>query len=144
MIRNLLFLFACAALLTGCVCVSSTKHADKCNSTATCKCVKEPAQVLRHVVLFKLKDDTTKEQIKRIENESCALASKIDEIYDFEWGTDVSEDSRRQGYTHCCLFTFLSEADRDTYQDHPVHTEFVAQLKPHLDKLLVLDYWTKQ
>jgi hypothetical protein len=144
MIRNLLFLSACAALLTGCVCVSSTKHADRCDSAATCKRIKEPVQVLRHVVLFKLKDGTTEEQTKKIENESCALSSKIDEIYDYEWGTDVSADNRRQGFTHCCFFTFLSEADRDTYLNHPAHKEFVAQLNPHLDKLLVLDYWTKQ
>ena len=144
MIRNLLCLSVFAILLTGCVCVQSTERAGKCKCAAACKRTKKPAQVLRHVVLFKLKDGTTEEQFKKIENDSCAMASKIDEIYDFEWGTDVSVDSRRQGFTHCCFFTFLSEADRDTYLVHPVHTEFVAQLKPHLDKLLVLDYWTKQ
>ena len=144
MIRNLLCLAAGAILFTGCVCVHSTEHANKCDSAAACKRIKEPAQVLRHVVLFKLKDGTTEEQIKKIENDSCALSSKINEIYDFEWGTDVSVENLQQGFTHCCFFTFLSEADRDTYLNHPVHTEFGAQLKPHLDKLLVLDYWTKK
>lgn len=144
MIRNLLCLLACTVILTSCVSVHSTEHANKCKYAATCKRIKEPAQVLRHVVLFKLKDGTTTEQIKKIENDSCALSSKIDEIHDFEWGTDVSVENLQQGFTHCCLFTFLSEADRDTYLNHPVHTEFGTQLKPHLDKLLVVDYWTKQ
>jgi hypothetical protein len=144
MIRNLLCLSACAVILTGCVCVSSTEHTNKCQSAAANKRIKETAQVLRHVVLFKLKDGTTEEQIRKIENDSCAMASKIDQIYDFEWGTDVSVENLQQDFTHCCFFTFLSEADRDTYLNHPVHTEFSAQLKPYLDKLLVLDYWTKQ
>jgi hypothetical protein len=144
MMRNLLCLSVCAILLTGCVCVQSTECPGKCKAPATCERANKPARILRHVVLFKLKDGTTEEQIKNIENDSCAMSGKIDEIYDYEWGTDVSLDSRRQGFTHCCFFTFLSEADRDTYQDHPVHMEFVAQLKPHLDKLLVLDYWAKR
>jgi hypothetical protein len=144
MVRNFLCLFAYAIFLTGCVNVHSTEQANKCKFAATCERVKKPAQVLRHVVLFKLKDGITAEQVKKIENESCALPSKIDEIYDFEWGTDISVENLQQGFTHCCIFTFLSESDRDIYLNHPAHTEFGSRLKPYLDKLLVLDYWTKQ
>jgi len=100
-------------------------------------------QVLRHVVLFKFKDDTTASQVRDIENAFCALPSKIDVIHDFEWGTDVSVENLAQGYTHCFFVTFKSEADRAAYLPHPDHKKFGEVLGPHLDKVLVLDYWTK-
>ncbi|MCA9181727.1 MAG: Dabb family protein, partial [Planctomycetales bacterium] len=45
------------------------------------------------------------------------------------------------GFTHCFLLTFKSEADRDSYLPHPAHRAFGAALKPHLEKVLVVDYW---
>ncbi len=41
------------------------------------------------------------------------------------------------------MVTFLSEADREEYLPHPAHEEFLTVMKPHLDKGLVIDYWTK-
>ena len=40
------------------------------------------------------------------------------------------------------LFTVM-EADRAVYLPHPDHKAFGAVLGPHLDDVLVLDYWTK-
>jgi len=69
---------------------------------------------------------------------------KVDAICDFEWGTDVSVENLQQGFTHCFFVTFRSEADRAKYLPHPAHKEFGTMLGPHLDKVLVVDYWTKQ
>jgi len=137
MIRNILYLTAGAILLAGCVSVHKTEHIGQPQSTS------KPAQVLRHVVLFKFKEGTTNQQIKDIENAFCALPSKIDAIYDFEWGTDVSVENRSEGFTHCFIVTFLSEEDRGKYLPHPAHKEFGSILRPHLDKVLVVDYWAK-
>ena len=104
--------------------------------------VETPKRVLRHVVLFAFKDTTTPEQIQEIERAFCDLPSQIEQIYDFEWGTDVSVENISQGYTHCFLVTFLSEADRDIYLPHPAHRDFGAVLQPHLEKALVVDYWS--
>ena len=49
-----------------------------------------------------------------------------------------------RGYTHCFFVTFLSEADRDAYLPHPAHKEFGAVLHPHLESVLVIDYWTRE
>ncbi len=141
MIRSVLYLAAGAILLTGCVAVHATKHTDEHGATATC--TKKPAQVLRHVVLFKFKDDATPEQIREIENAFCALPGKVDAIYDLEWGTDVSVENLQQGFTHCFFVTFRSEADRAKYLPHPDHKAFGKLLGPHLDKVCVFDYWTK-
>ena len=137
MIRNLLCLAAGAIILTGCIHVHETKHITEDKSA------KAPARLLRHVVLFKFKDSSTDEQVKQIEDAFCALPDKVDAIYDLEWGTDVSVENRQQGFTHCFLVTFLSEDDRAKYIPHPAHKAFGELLGPHLDKVLVIDYWTK-
>ncbi len=46
-----------------------------------------------------------------------------------------------QGFTHCFVVSFASEADRDAYATHPDHVAFIALSRPHVDGLLVLDYF---
>jgi len=140
MVRSILYLAAGAIFFAGCISVHEVKTE---HTTAVAQHVQKPAHVLRHVVLFKFKEGTTPEQIRKIEGAFCALPSKIDAIHDFEWGTDVGTENRSQGLTHCFLVTFLSEADRDKYLPHPAHKEFGALLGPYLDKVLVIDYWAK-
>ena len=146
MIRSLLCLAAGAILFAGCVSVHATKHIDedKPGATRGPSHAQKPAQLLRHVVLFKFKDDATAEQIRQIEQAFCALPGKVDAIHDLEWGTDVSVENLHQGFTHCFVVTFASEADRARYLPDPAHKEFGALLGPYLDKVLVVDYWTKR
>jgi hypothetical protein len=98
-------------------------------------------KLLRHVVLFGFKADTLPEQITRIERAFAALPQQISEIHQFEWGTDVSVENISQGYSHCFLVTFRSEADRDSYLPHPAHKAFGELVSPHLEKVCVVDYW---
>jgi len=133
MLRNVLYLAVGAVVLAGCVNVQTTEYITE----------DKPAQVLRHVVLFKFKDDTSSQQVREIVNAFRALPDRVDAICDFEWGTDVSVENLQQGFTHCFLVTFRSEADRAKYLPHPAHKEF-GMLGPHLDKVLVVDYWTKR
>ena len=104
---------------------------------------KKAEKVLRHVVLLKFKDGATPEQIKTMEDGFRALPGKIAFVHGFEWGTNVSVENLSQGFTHCFLVTFTSEEDRNKYIPHPAHQEFVELLRPHLDKVLVIDYWVK-
>ncbi len=99
--------------------------------------------VLRHVVLFQFKEGTPVENVREIENAFRGLPGKIDVIQDFEWGTDVSVEGKTEGFTHCFFVTFASEADRYAYLPHPDHTAFGAVLRPHLEKVLVVDYWQR-
>ena len=101
-------------------------------------------KVLRHVVMFKFKDGTSEADIKKVEDAFRALPSKIKEIKGFEWGTNNSPENLNQGFTHCFFLTFDSEEARAAYLPHPAHKAFGAVLGPHLDKVLVLDYWTKE
>lgn len=100
-------------------------------------------KMLRHVVLFKFKEESTAPQVKEVEDAFRALPSKIKEIKAFEWGTNNSPENLAQGYTHCFFVSFTSEKDRAIYLPHPAHKAFVDVLSPHLDKVLVVDYWAK-
>jgi len=140
MTKRMLCLALVLVTFGGCVVVGAGKNSVRADIEAT---EDGPCQVLRHVVLFKFKEGTTNEQIKAIENAFCALPSKIDTIYDFEWGTDVSTENRADGFTHCFLVTFKSEADRAVYLPHPEHKAFGDLIGPVLDKVLVIDYWAK-
>ena len=96
---------------------------------------------LRHAVLFKFKDTSSPEDVKKVEDAFRALPSKIKEVSGFEWGTNNSPENLNQGFTHLFFVTFKSEKDREAYLPHPAHKAFVEVLMPHLDKVLVLDYW---
>ena len=96
---------------------------------------------LRHVVLFSFKAASSASDIKKIEDAFAALPSRISEIKEFEWGLNNSPENLNQGFTHCFLVSFDSEKQRDIYLPHPAHKEFVQLLGPHLEKVLVFDYW---
>ena len=98
-------------------------------------------KLLRHVVLFKFKETSSAADVKKVEDAFRALPSKIKEVKSFEWGTNNSPEGLAQGFTHCFFVSFASEKDREVYLPHPAHSAFVEVLKPHLDKVLVIDYW---
>jgi hypothetical protein len=110
-----------------------------CSACGDC-CGGPSRGVVRHVVLFKFKDSATPEQLRGIEEKFRGLRARIPQILDLEWGTNVSPENHAQGYTHCFLLTFRDAAARDAYLPHPAHKEFGAQLGPILDKVLVVDY----
>jgi hypothetical protein len=95
---------------------------------------------IRHLVLLKFKADTSPSLLQALETAFAALASKISAVQSLEWGTNNSPEGLDKGFTHCFNLTFADEAARAVYLPHPVHLAFVAQLKPALDDVLVLDY----
>lgn len=127
--------------------MSQTKTATKAKASTTTKTKAKSGKddkVLRHVVIFKFKDSSTPEQIKAVEQAFSALPAKINTIIDYEWGTNVSPENHAQGYTHCFLVTFKDAAGRDYYLPHPAHKEFGKVLGPHLDKVLVIDFFANK
>ncbi len=97
--------------------------------------------MLRHVVLFRWKPGTSTEKIREIEEAFRALPAKIPQVAGLEWGRDVSVGGFSQGYTHCFVVSFASEADRNVYTPHPDHAAFIALSRPYVDGLLVVDYF---
>lgn len=99
------------------------------------------SKMLRHVVLFKFKESSSEQDVQRVIDAFRALPAKIPEIAAFEYGTDNSPERLADGFTHCFLLTFKSEKDREVYLPHEAHKAFGAMLRPHLEKVLVVDYW---
>jgi hypothetical protein len=102
-----------------------------------------PDSVLRHVVLFGFKETASPEDVQKVVDAFKALPSQISEIKGFEWGTNSSPEGLNQGLTHAFTLTFHSDADRDAYLPHPAHKAFGEVIGSSLDKVTVVDYWTK-
>jgi len=113
-----------------------------CSSGPESNSASSEAPLLRHVVFFKFKDDASEAQVNKIVEAFGELPSRIPEIVDYQWGTDVSIEGKANGFTHCFLVTFADDAGREVYLPHPAHKEFVELLKPSLDKVTVVDYYT--
>jgi len=117
--------------------LNRTQTSASVNPTESAK----PAKMLRHVVLLKFKDTSSPADIKKVEDAFRALPSKIKEIKSLEWGTNNSPENLAQGFTHCFFLSFADEKGREAYLPHPDHKAFGQILGPHLDKVLVVDYW---
>lgn len=118
------------------------KNWDAINNENT-QTTMEKDSLLRHVVLFKFKEGASAADIAKVEEAFTALPSKIPQIVGYEWGLNNSPEGLEKGFTHCFFLTFNSEEDRAIYLPHPDHKAFGAVLGPHLDDVLVVDYWTK-
>ncbi len=96
---------------------------------------------LRHVVIFKFKETSSKASVDSVIKSFMGLAKKIPVIKSMEWGLNDSPENFHQGFTHCFVITFSNKKDRDeVYQKHPAHMEFQKVLGPHMEKVFVVDY----
>lgn len=93
-----------------------------------------------HVVHFKFKAASKKEDIEKVVTAFAGLKTKIPTIQDFKHGTNSSPEGLSKGFTHCWIVTFKNNADRDAYLIDPAHKAFVEVLKPHLEEPMVVDF----
>src|SRR5690606_13476260 len=98
------------ALLSFSACTQTEQAQSETTSTETTTTTVEK-DVLRHVVLFKFKDTSTPDDVKKVEEAFLGLPSKIKEIKSLEWGLNNSPEGHDQGFTHCFFVTFNSEED---------------------------------
>ena len=126
-------------LLVVCSCTKSKEQPAE--TTAAAESILKPAEQLRHVVLFKFKESATAADIAKIEAAFIALPSQIEEVKGFEWGLNNSPEGVDKGFTHCYFLTFDSEEGRAAYLPHPAHKAFGEVIGPHLEDVLVVDYW---
>mmetsp|Transcript_29157 Transcript_29157/g.34359 ORF Transcript_29157/g.34359 Transcript_29157/m.34359 type:complete len:141 (+) Transcript_29157:22-444(+) len=87
---------------------------------------------VRHVVLFKLKDDAPKEAIEEFLKRAREMPNKISEIKTFEIGHDLSLGKSNQNHPIAISASFKSSEDYLTYATHPEHLKVVALVKPLL------------
>lgn len=98
-------------------------------------------KVLRHMVMYKFKDNLPPADLKEVVDTFAGLPKKIDTIIGFEHGTNVSREGKSDGLTHCFVVTFRDEKGLATYLDHPAHQHYVEVARDRREKVVVFDYW---
>jgi hypothetical protein len=81
----------------------------------------------KHIVLLRLKPQTTHEEIAEIFEALDDLQDKIPGIVDICSGPYESPEGFNKGFTHAFVVTFADGESRDAYLQHPAH-EVVKQL----------------
>ncbi len=102
----------------------------------------EPTQVLKHIVMYKFKDDLPPAQVEEVVDAFGKMIPQIDAVIGYEHGTNVSQEMKSEGFTHVFVVTFKDEAGRATYLKHPAHDAYVTVVKGRREKVIVFDYWT--
>ena len=96
---------------------------------------------LKHVVLFTFKASSSKASVDSVVKAFNHLYGTVPQLKNMEWGLNMSPEHLDQGFTHCFNLTFSNEKDLADYQLHPAHKAFQTILKPHMEKVFVVDYF---
>jgi len=94
--------------------------------------------MIRHLIFFKFKPETTENDIKAIEAGLAALPAAIPEIESFEFGRDLVHAERSYDFALVSLFKDLDSLKR--YQLHPAHQEMLVQIRAACTQILAVDY----
>lgn len=94
--------------------------------------------MIKHVVLFKFKPETTEEQIEQLAAGLGALPEVIEEIREFVFGRDVIRSERSYDFGLVSLFDDLAALQR--YQVHPDHQKVVAHVKQVCSGVVAVDF----
>lgn len=81
--------------------------------------------MIRHIVLFRIKDEY-KAEIPQLVRNFYGMKGKIEGMLDLEAGADVLHSER--SYDLALTTVFDSRAALDAYQTHPVHLPVKARM----------------
>ena len=68
--------------------------------------------MIRHIVLLKIKTETSQDTVGQIERALAGLKDKIPGILSFDWGPYSSDEGLNKGFTHGFVMDFESAAAR--------------------------------
>jgi len=99
--------------------------------------------MIRHIVLFNLKDYPSAEEKRKaaesVQAELLSLKDKIALIRAFEVG--INEGENPSAYDVSMISSFASWDDLKIYQAHPAHQSFIAFNKNFSVKKVIVDYF---
>ncbi len=98
-------------------------------------------QVLRHLVMYKFRDDMTPAQVQEVIEAFQGMVKQINSVVGFEYGPNLSKEGKSDGLTHVFLVSFKDESGRDAYLAHPAHAAYAKFAKDRREKVVVADYW---
>ena len=86
---------------------------------------------LRHIALFRWRDDTTPEDIAAVEAALATLPSLIPELVEYHFGRDAG--LAEGNWDFAVVAGVASVEDYEAYRDHPAHQAALAdRVRPHL------------
>jgi hypothetical protein len=94
--------------------------------------------MIRHLVMFRFKPETTQQQQSEFISMLEALPGKIEEILDFEVGRDVIRSAR--AFDVALVATYADLAALERYTVHPDHLPVVARAKEVCAQVGSVDY----
>jgi hypothetical protein len=86
----------------------------------------------KHVVLLRLKPQTSHEEIAEIFEALDDLQETIAGIVDICSGPYESPEGLHKGFTHAFIVTFADVESRNAYLEHPAHERFKQLIIQHL------------
>ncbi len=95
----------------------------------------------RHIILLKLKDETTEEQIEDIRRGFEAMPPQIPGMHFVGLAPNISEGPRAKRYNYVMTMDFDTYKAYRTYEDSDLHDRQVAEkLVPVVEHLMGADY----
>ncbi|MFK7827308.1 MAG: Dabb family protein [Oligoflexales bacterium] len=95
--------------------------------------------MVEHIVLFKFKPNTSKDELTKIADALKGLKGKIDGLIDLSVGENFS--ARSKGFDSGLVVRLADEEALATYQEHPEHVRILTELlKPNLEDVIAVDY----
>jgi len=95
--------------------------------------------MVEHLVLFKLKKETTAAQKQAIVEKLKELAD-IEGVAEFSAGLNHSSEGKDQGFEVGMRIGFDSQESLDRYLPSEKHQSVVGQIRQHFADVIVLDY----
>jgi hypothetical protein len=86
----------------------------------------------KHVVLLRLKPQTTHEDIAEVFEALDDLQEKLPGIIDISSGPYESPEGLHKGFTHAFIVTFADGESRDAYLEHADHERVKQMIIQHL------------
>ncbi|MFK7897206.1 MAG: Dabb family protein [Myxococcota bacterium] len=95
--------------------------------------------MIRHVALFRLKEDAPEDTKQSLEDGLFQLAQKIDSISAYHYGADLN--LRDGNFDFGVVADFQDQAAFEAYADHPDHVAFIqARIVPVLAERAALQF----
>lgn len=94
--------------------------------------------MLKHLVFFKFKPETTEAEIEKLAADLGALPEIIDEIREFVFGRDIVRSER--SYDFGLVTSFDDRAALNRYAIHPDHQLVVAHVKQICSSVVATDF----
>ena len=97
--------------------------------------------MIRHIVLYKFKQDTLKSEITAIFTKLAKLKDLIEGVNDFHWGAYSGSSDKNRGYNYAITVDIVDASVFIEYSPHPLHVEVRKEMAPLLEgDLLMFDF----